>query len=620
MIAFNRLLVILIGICGLCGTTSAEFLIAQQRAPVELALADETGVVDAHWVTLEIAALTRGSDLLEFAMPDGTRYRARQSFVENRHPGDLTWRGWLEGRADLRVVLTLKNQRIAGRMETPNGTFEIRPGKDKNEVHLLLELDLDAFPVCAGGVHADIKPAASSAGGRGTSSQIDVMALYTPQARDAAGGVAQIETTIQAAVDNANTAFIDSNMSARLNLVHTELAGYSDSGSLSSDLNWLRNDADVSALRDAQGADLVGLIVESPGCGIGYVMRDPGPGFESFGFQVTDRGCAVGNLSYAHEHGHNMGFEHDPANGPSSSDASYSWSFGHFVDGSYRTVMSYSNQCTSGCSRVTHFSNPSVSESGTATGIANQRDNARTGELTAPIVAGFRASAGTLPEVSNPWPGDGSTVALGSSGQLLRVYAPDATSGVFHYDDGPAIVWSDPAAVNGDFLEIVVPYTDCQIDGRMGDCGTNYWYVVANNSVGSTRFPDSGTLSFTIFSNARSCAEVSEADSAISNNAVLSACSELTVGPSMIFEAPSDALIESGDLIRFLPGISVEQGAQLRMRTCGQNLCALGANPLESQCHSCVEQICAVDASCCTTAWNQQCVDQVETVCGLSCN
>lgn len=52
--------------------------------------------------------------------------------------------------------------------------------------------------------------------------------------------------------------------------------------------------------------------------------------------------------------------------------------------------MSYSNQCTSGCSRRQYFSNPSVSYLGLATGIDNMRDNARTLDLTSPVTAAFR--------------------------------------------------------------------------------------------------------------------------------------------------------------------------------------------------------------------------------------
>ncbi|MFV2073696.1 MAG: 3-coathanger stack domain-containing protein, partial [Thermoanaerobaculales bacterium] len=59
-------------------------------------------------------------------------------------------------------------------------------------------------------------------------------------------------------------------------------------------------------------------------------------------------------------------------------------------------VMSYSNQCPDGCTRVPHFSNPDVLHAGVATGIADQRDNHRTADLTAPIVANFRAQTCTI--------------------------------------------------------------------------------------------------------------------------------------------------------------------------------------------------------------------------------
>ncbi len=224
------------------------------------------------------------------------------------------------------------------------------------------------------------------------------MSLYTPQARAAVGGVSQIEVTIQAAVDNANTAFIDSNMVARYVLVHTSEAAYNDSGDSGLDLNWISSDPGVAALRDQYAADMVSLIPEDGGgfCGRGYVQRNPGPGFASSAFQVTARSCAVGNLSFAHEHGHNMGFEHDPANGTSSSNASYPYAFGHFVSGSYRTVMSYSNPCSGGCTRVAHHSNPDILNAGVPTGISDQRDNARAGDQTAPIVANFRLATAAV--------------------------------------------------------------------------------------------------------------------------------------------------------------------------------------------------------------------------------
>lgn len=382
--AFRTFYVVAV-LCGMSSLAGADFLAAHQRAFV-----DQPGVVEAHLVELESSMLARGADRLEFAMPDGARYLAARSSLEFRSADNLTWRGWLDDREDLRVVLTLKGGMIAGRIESSDGVYEIRPGSDGQ--HELLKLDLDAFPSCGGGVDAVTTASPAPRGAAPSGSVMDVMAMYTPQARDAAGGVAQIEATIQAAVDNSNTAFIDSDMDARFVLVHTALAAYNDTGDSSADLVWLSGDAAVASLRDTQRADLVSLITEDGGgfCGIGFVMRNPGPGFGGSAFQVTARQCAVGNLSYAHEHGHNMGFEHDPANGTSPASASFPWSFGHFDDGSYRTVMSYSNQCTSGCTRVAHFSNPDITHNGTATGIANQRDNARSGDETALIVAAFR--------------------------------------------------------------------------------------------------------------------------------------------------------------------------------------------------------------------------------------
>ncbi len=350
-------------------------------------------VMGARQIALNADAL-EAAEAIGLRFLDDARYVARRTQLEQRGPNDLTWRGRLEQTSSGRVVLTLKNDLVMGLIYAPDGIYQLDLLADGGQV--LTQLDQSEFPECAGGIEPlvqagdthgeDVAPSGD------TASRIDVMVVYTPQARDAAGGVAAIEATAQAAVDIANTAFMDSNMVARYNLVHTALANHNDSGDLYTDLPWVANDAGVATLRNTHAADLVSLIVENGGgfCGLGYVMRTPGASFESAAFQVTARTCAVGNLSWAHEHGHNIGMEHDPANGPLPADASYPWSFGHFIDGSYRTVMSYSNQCTLGCTRVAHFSNPSVTHLSAPTGIADARDNHRTGNLTGDIVSNFR--------------------------------------------------------------------------------------------------------------------------------------------------------------------------------------------------------------------------------------
>ncbi len=51
---------------------------------------------------------------------------------------------------------------------------------------------------------------------------------------------------------------------------------------------------------------------------------------------------------------------------------------------------------------------------------------------------------------------------------------------------------------------------------------------------------------------------------------------------------------------------------------CAHDKCATGV-ALTSGCDPCVTQICAVDSYCCTSSWDSVCVDEVLSVCGLSC-
>jgi len=323
--------------------------------------------------------------------------------METRSRGEVTWRGRVESELDSRANLTLKGGFVAGKIRIAEELYEIRPLRGRR--HLIQQLDPGTFPgdlaLPAGNPPEMENSLRAEPGGESLDSpamsadgpnDLHVMVTYSPQARAAASGAAQIEAQIQSAVDSMDTAFIDSNMIARVTLVHTQEIARDDTGVMETDLDWVRNDSEVAALRDQYGADLVAHIVENGGpyCGIGYVQRNPGSGFAGWAFSVTDRGC-LSNSTLAHELGHNLGFEHDPVNGTSPDNASYPWSFAHFLGGSFRTIMSYSNQCTD-CPRKDYFSNPDIYYSANPLGIDGARDNARTGDLTASIVSDFRAS------------------------------------------------------------------------------------------------------------------------------------------------------------------------------------------------------------------------------------
>jgi hypothetical protein len=101
--------------------------------------------------------------------------------------------------------------------------------------------------------------------------------------------------------------------------------------------------------------------------------------------------------------------------------------------------------------------------------------------------------------------------------------------------------------------------------------------------------------------------------------AILEACEILVVGPDVQAQDGASLLLSSGLEIWFLPGLSVEPGATLDADVCGHSLCATSPEPMPQGCHSCVVQICDIDLACCDTAYDQICVDKVETVCGLIC-
>lgn len=331
---------------------------------------------------------------IRFDLPEG-RFVAVRTHFELRERG-WSWQGAIDGQGS--VTLVREGPALAGLVRTPGVDYELGSGPDGEA--RLARLDPARFPPCAEPLAVDAPetgepPVALAPAPFGTDPiPLDVMVVYTPAARLAAGGEAQIRATIQAAVDITNTAYANSMIRARLDLVHAAEAPFDDTGTGGFDLRNVQDSTTVQTWRDQQGADLVGLIVaDTDACGLGYLQQRIRPSFEAYAYQVTARGCAVGNLTFAHEFGHNQGCEHDPANGNLPSNASFPFAFGHFHSGAYRTVMAYANQCTGGCRRAPYFSNGNVSHQSLPTGVPDERENYRTVNLSAPVVSAFRPPA-----------------------------------------------------------------------------------------------------------------------------------------------------------------------------------------------------------------------------------
>lgn len=352
------------------------------------------------------AFLHGNADRLKFPDRSGKVQNAKRIWSDLRGPGDLTWAGKIEGE-DGTVVLTWKNGLLSGFLSSREGSFEVRTSSGGevvldpvNESKLGKCLTREGtLPVSQGSLNLLPYRAAAQALERAADdpAEISVVVVYTTGALEEAGGEEQILTKVQAAMDTMNLALKNSEVNAKVKLLGTAETEYveTETEKQSEYLSVLAADEKVQALREEVKADLIALLIskgegEESGCGVGYLLTKANEENGKGGFSVTKLSCAIGGLTFAHELGHNMGLQHDPANGSKPESAYLPYAFGHFVDGSFRSVMSYANECKQECKRIPYFSSPDFLVDGQPLGIADERDNARVLRQTAPIVAKFR--------------------------------------------------------------------------------------------------------------------------------------------------------------------------------------------------------------------------------------
>ncbi len=377
--------------------------------PAEFQVAADPTVVRSRTVRINLDLLDsiKANDRFVFNLFDDAVFAAVLGNTENRD----TWVGRIEGEVAGTFTLVRNDGVLIAIIRAPGkGIYRVRSLGDG--VAVIQEIDDTRFPPCGvDPVHSVLAGGGVAAGvGCDDGSVIDVLVVYTTLARSAAGGTAAIEAEIDLAIANTNNAYTNSLIGTQLNLVYVEEIPYDEVGGYVDHLYRLTDPADgymdnVHNLRDEYGADMVALLVaDGQYCGVAWLMQDLSPAFEQYAFSVTTWYCAGGNLTFAHELGHNQGSCHDRAN---CGQGVFDYSYGYQAPGAqFRTVMAYN--CPGGCPRVQHFSNPDVSYLGLPTGVPieepNSAHNALSINQTAPTVANFRCNVDDRGDLD----GDGS--------------------------------------------------------------------------------------------------------------------------------------------------------------------------------------------------------------------
>jgi hypothetical protein len=420
-------------------------------------------------------------------------YPATLDRVEVNASGSFSWIGHLEGVALSQVILVVKDGVMVGNVVGPGVFYQVRHIGDG--VHAIRQADQTAFPPEAPPIPVDL-PAGDlvqPTGAADDGSTIDVLVVYTDDARVAAGGTSAIQGLIDVAVAETNAGYTNSGIDQQINLVHRAEVSYDESGfDWSQTLSRLRTHNDSyldtvtapgTGLRDTYCADEVVLVVkgDSQYCGMAYLMTTVSHDFEDWAFAVVAYNCATGYYSFGHEMGHNMGAHHDRAN--ASGQGAYSYSYGYQApDEAFRTVMAYN--CPGGCPRVNHWSNPDVSYGGQPTGVPytepDSADNRRTLNNTAYTVANFRVSNHPPNVPGSPTPADGAVGQIGSVDLSWTGGDPDAGDTVT-YD-----VYLEAGDSTPDTLKCDdVPTPTCD-PGPLSRGAHYYWRVIATDNHGAS--------------------------------------------------------------------------------------------------------------------------------------
>jgi hypothetical protein len=347
-------------------------------------------------------------------------------------PDAFAWVGRAAGDRSSFIVLSVVKETLSGSLRTRAGQFRIRPAA--GGLYRIEEVAVSAEPPGKAPLPVVLARGGPSARALDDGASLDLLVVYTKEARLRAGGGEAISSLVHLGVTEMNQALARSRVGTRVRLVGLEELPYREAGRIESDLEILKNETDgaldeVHGLRDAYGADFVQLVVEEhDGCGVSYALGGDEPSFREWAFSVVERGCIDWTYAMAHELGHNFGCDHAPEDPNTRGAFSYSFGYRDAAAG-FRTIMAYGRE-----RRVPHYSSPRIDFEGFPTGTPRQ-DNARTIQRLRTTLARFRPSQAPPRLVLVRDEGfDAITFRVSSSGPKLQEWrlslstAPDGRS------------------------------------------------------------------------------------------------------------------------------------------------------------------------------------------------
>lgn len=408
---------IVLGALFLCATGCASVALRPTTRQPQVTDQAEAPLKRAQSVELSPSGFAGARSMSLQLFPD-TRVEVVRDDLRTTKYGTV-WAGRIPGDPASSVTFVIRETVVVGNIFTGNGRiFELRYGG--NGVHTIREIDQSKFTPDADGEPLPprkprIDPQADACASTDPATDIDVMVVYTDDARAAAGGTEAMEAEIVLYVENANQVYINSDVTPqRLRIVHLSEVDYAESKSSTTDLDRLSDPADtfvdgVHALRDQHGADLVSMIVQelvSPGnCGRAHIMETVSTAFENSGFSVVRRFCATSQFSFVHELGHNMSARHewdadDTNNLPFAFNHAHNNTSPTAPATPWRTLMHRGSG-----TRIAWFSNPDLNYpiGGDPLGVADgdePTDNHRALNETALTIANLRCSS---PGAANVW-------------------------------------------------------------------------------------------------------------------------------------------------------------------------------------------------------------------------